>query len=91
VREVVAVLVEVGVGVEVAVWVAVWVGVGVSVGVAVRVGVTVAVAVGVGATSTEPTSNAAPCGRVTPRWSVEGAPLLVPLSIAALSACGRCV
>lgn len=83
--------VAVVVSVDVAVRVGVAVGVTVGLGVGVRVEVAVRVAVGVGATSTEPTSNAVPCGRVTPRWSVEGAPLLVPLSIAGLSACGRCV
>jgi hypothetical protein len=80
---VVGVLVDVedGVGVAVAVLV----------DVRVRVAVADGVAVGVEATSTEPTSYAKPCGRLTPRWSMLGAPLSVPLSIAALPAPGRWV
>ena len=70
----VSVGVAVGVGVSVGVLVAVGVRVAVGVGVAVKVRVGVAVEVGVGVlvtwSSYAPMSQAAPCGRVTPRWVV---------------------
>src|SRR5579859_694829 len=44
-----------------------------------------------GTRSTAPTSHAAPCGRVTPRWSLAGQPELVPWSTAGLPSTGRCV
>src|SRR6266540_447678 len=73
----------VGVGVLVGVFVGVAVATGVSIG--VLVGVLVGVTVGgVESTSTSyaPISQAAPCGRVTPRWSVAGQPVFVPASMA---------
>jgi hypothetical protein len=43
------------------------------------------------ATSTAPISTAAPWGQLMPRWSVAGAPVLVPASMAGLVAEGRWV
>ena len=81
----VAVNVAVSVGMEVAVGgtgVSVAVDVLVAVKVAVCVGVDVNVSVGVGGRapsySNAPMSHAAPCGRLTPRWSVEAQGLLTP-------------
>src|SRR5215207_2376869 len=61
--------------------------IGVAVGVSVGVPVSVLVGVFVGgvestSSSYAPISQAAPCGRVTPRWSVAGQPVFVPVSMA---------
>src|SRR6266849_5183288 len=37
--------------------------------------------------STEPTSKPPSCGRGMPRWSMDGAPVSVPLSMAGLPTC----
>src|SRR5689334_16675693 len=87
----VAVLVGVLVAVLVGVLVAVLVGVFVRVVVGVLVRVAVLVGVAGGSNSYAPLSQAAPCGRATPRWSVAGGGQFTPLSIAGLSDCNAIV